>query len=138
MNHTKTCLSYFTNPENSHGLEFGDMIRIRKTGNLVRYIGVAYGGIPNTPYNKKLLQFSQGFPVHPFNQINQNLAKTYYLVTEESSSQGFIEPSTIKGLKNLEKISFLNEDIKDIKKDFDKVGNIPQYLWELMERESPR
>lgn len=125
-------MSQFTKQENSHGLEFGDMIRVRKTGNLVRYIGVAYGGIPNTPYDKELLQFCQPVPIHPFNY--PNFGKTYYLATEESSSQGFIDPSTVKGL---EKISFLNKDIKSISLDFDKVGNIPHITWLRMERETP-
>ena len=126
----------FLKPEDSNGLKSGDMLRIKKTGKLVRYVGVSYGGIPDTPYNKKLLLFSQPVPVHPFNKVNQEIAKTYYLATEESSSQGFIDPLTIK--KCLEGICFLNKDIENIEKDFEKVGNIPHSTWFLMEQEAPR
>ena len=83
-------------------------------------------GIQDTPYDKELLEFSQPIPVHPFNYgFNQN----YFLATKESSSQGFVDPSTVLGL---EKLTFLNEHVKDLEKDLEKVGNIPQLLWMRM------
>ena len=130
-------MTHWTEFKDYHGLKAGDMLLIKKTGKLVRYIGVSYGGIPDTPYDKMLLEFCQPFPVHPFNHCNQNLVKTYYLAIKESSSQGFINPSTIKDLKNLEGICFLNKYIKDTKKDFEKVGNIPNIIWLRMEQEAP-
>ena len=131
-------MTHWTEYKNSHGLKEGDMLLIKKTGKLVRYVGHAINGIEGTPYDKYLLEFCQPVPVHPFNHFNQELKKVYYLATKESSSQGFVDPSTIKDLKNLEGISFLNEDIRDTKKDFEKVGNIPNLTWLRMEQEAPR
>ena len=116
----------------SHGLKAGDILLIKRTDRIVRYVGVIKKGLINTPYDKEVLHFIGAIPVSPHEPKTKDF---YYFVTEDSSSQGFIDPSTIRGLEN---ISFLNKDVKDLSKDLDNVGNISKDLWGKMEQEAGR
>jgi hypothetical protein len=119
-------LEAITNPlieKKSYGFKPGDLVRDDKR--LYRYAGYLKEGIENTPYDREVLVFGAGHTIHQFDFQQPNL---FYLVTKESSSQGFVDPKTV----TLERGQFIDAKVKDLK----KIGNIPSHLWEAMRKDA--